>query len=228
MTKKMKGLYHKATLLEIYKKLYGAFGPQRWWPGDTPFEVAVGAVLTQNTNWSNVEKAIKNLKKEKLLGARRMHGLDRGRLARLIRPAGYFNVKTERLNAFVGFLMERYGGSMKRMMKEDVDVIREKLLGVHGVGPETADSIILYALEKPVFVIDAYTKRVLSRHGIGKQDGSYDEFQGLFHDAFGTGNSQTPFFNEFHALFVEAGKTYCRPKKPRCDECPLNGIEPVN
>ena len=223
----MKGQDHKATLLKIYERLYGAFGPRHWWPGDTPFEVAVGAVLTQNTNWLNVEKAIANLKKEKLLSARRIHGLDKGRLAQLIRPAGYFNVKAERLRAFVGFLMEQYGGSMRRMMKEDVDVIREKLFDVHGVGPETADSIILYALEKPVFVIDAYTKRVLSRHGIGKQEDSYERFQKLFHDAFGVGDSQTPFFNEYHALFVEAGKTYCRPRNPRCDECPLNGIEPV-
>jgi endonuclease-3 related protein len=223
----MKGQNTRSALLKIYEELYGTFGPQHWWPGDTPFEVAVGAILTQNTSWSNVERAIINLKKEKLLNARRIYGLDKGRLARLIRPAGYFNVKAERLKSFVRFLMKQYGGSMKKMMKEDINSIREELLGVHGVGPETADSIILYALDKSVFVIDAYTKRVLSRHGIGQQDESYERFQKLFHDAFDADDSQTQLFNEFHALFVAVGKTYCKPREPLCDKCPLNGIRHV-
>jgi endonuclease-3 related protein len=222
----MKGQDNKSILLKIFRELYGAFGPQHWWPGDTPFEVAVGAILTQNTNWLNVEKAIENLKKERLLSARRIYRLDKEQLALLIRPAGYFNVKAERLKSFVSFLVKQCGGSMKKLMTKDIISLREELLGVHGVGPETADSILLYALDKPVFVIDAYTKRVLSRHGIGKQDDPYDKFQIIFHDAFEANDSQKQFFNDFHALFVAVGKTYCKPQKPLCNDCPLNGIRP--
>ncbi len=142
----------------IYKELYRAFGPQHWWPGETPFEVAVGAILTQNTNWGNVEKAIGNLKAAKALSAKKIYGMPADRLAALIRPAGYFNVKAKRLNAFIRFFVENYHGSMARMKKdEDIHSLREELLSVNGIGPETADSILLYALEKPIFVIDAYT-----------------------------------------------------------------------
>lgn len=204
-------------LESIYKKLYQAFGPQHWWPGDTPFEVAVGAILTQNTNWGNVEKAIANLRTVRLLTARKMHEMPVDRLARLIRPAGYFNVKAKRLKAFMDFLMNEYNGSMRNMKKEDLHTLREKLLSVHGIGPETADSILLYALDKPVFVIDAYTKRVLSRHGIMGYDRQYHEFQGLFHSAV---KKDVRIFNEYHALFVMTGKNFCKPK-PVCDACPL-------
>jgi endonuclease-3 related protein len=228
----MKGQEHKTILIKMYERLYSAFGPRQWWPGDTPFEVAVGAILTQNTNWSNVEKAIANLKKGKLLSARAIHGLDKGRLARLIRPAGYFNIKAKRLKAFVGFLVRQYGGSLRRMLKQNIHSVREELLAVHGVGPETADSIILYALEKPVFVIDAYTRRVLSRHGILSYDEPYDKYQELFHRTFETDSdgeeSVTSFFNEFHALFVEVGKTYCRPREPLCEHCPLKEIRRID
>lgn len=204
-------------LLKIYHKLYSFYGPQNWWPGDTPFEVAVGAILTQNTNWSNVEKAIRNLKAEKMLSAHAMYKLPVERLAGLIRPAGYFNVKAKRLLSFLDFLMKDYGGSMKRMQKETTGTLREKLLAVNGIGPETADSILLYALDKPVFVIDAYTKRALSRHGILEYNASYDEYQELFHREF---DQDLRLYNEFHALFVMVGKDYCKPK-PRCETCPL-------
>jgi len=209
-----------SELMRIYDRLYSAFGPQHWWPGDTPFEIAVGAILTQNTNWGNVEKAIENLKREKALSARVIHKMPHEKLSRLIKPAGYFNIKAKRLKAFVDFLMKDYGGSLKRMENEDMHLIREKLLNVNGIGPETADSIILYALEKPIFVIDAYTKRVLSRHGIIDHDESYERFQRLFHSSL---KPDVRLFNEYHALFVRVGKTFCKPQ-PLCDACPLNGI----
>src|SRR5512135_3159638 len=207
-------------LLLIYNKLYSHFGPQHWWPGETPFEVAVGAILTQNTNWRNVEKAIDNLKREGKLNAHEIRKMAPGRLATLIKPAGYFNVKAKRLRHFVDFLLKEYSGRMAGMKKEKMDIIREKLLGVNGIGPETADSIILYALEKPVFVIDAYTKRVLSRHNIEKHDASYHSFQELFHSNL---RKDVQLFNEYHALLVRVAKEHCRPK-PLCTGCPLERL----
>jgi endonuclease III related protein len=204
----------------MYKKLYACFGPQHWWPGETPFEVAVGAILTQNTNWSNVEKAIANLKKDKVLSPKALHDLSPARLASLIRPAGYFNIKAKRLKNFIGLLINEYHGSMSKMAKEDLRSIRKKLLSVNGIGPETADSIMLYALEKPVFVIDAYTKRVLSRHNILDHDASYDAFQTLFHLKL---KKDVSLFNEYHALFVRLAKENCR-TKPLCAGCPLEGM----
>lgn len=211
----------RKPLTAIYRKLYADFGPQHWWPGDTPFEIAVGAILTQNTNWDNVERAIENLKRKRFLSARKMHSLPVRELASIIRPAGYFNVKARRLKAFMDFLMDHYGGSFKRMSREDTHVLRSKLLGVNGIGPETADSILLYALEKPVFVIDAYTRRVLSRHGIIGHDEPYDVYQGLFHSAL---KPDVALYNEYHALLVRVGKTNCRPGKPLCGNCPLDGV----
>jgi endonuclease-3 related protein len=209
----------KEILYAIYKKLYRAFGPQHWWPGDTPFEIAVGAILTQNTNWTNVEKAIQNLKRNNALSAHALHNISLRELAGLIRPTGYFNIKAKRLKAFIEFLMNNYHGSMKKMKHEDIISLREKLLSIHGVGSETADSIILYALDKPIFVIDAYTKRVLSRHGIMDYKDSYDTFQALFHDSL---KKDVRLFNEYHALFVIVGKTFCKRQNPICEKCPLN------
>jgi endonuclease-3 related protein len=207
-------------LLVVYNKLYAAFGPQHWWPGETPFEVAVGAILTQNTNWGNVEKAIANVRRERKLYAAALHALPASRLASLIRPAGYFNTKAKRLKHFIDFLVREYSGSMAKMKKEHADVIRKKLLDVNGIGPETADSIVLYALEKPVFVIDAYTKRVLSRHNILDHDCSYDKSQELFHLNV---ERDVQLFNEYHALIVRVAKEYCR-TKPLCAGCPLEGV----
>lgn len=207
-------------LLRIYKKLYASFGPQYWWPGETPLEVAVGAILTQNTNWGNVEKAIENLKKNHLLRPSALHGLSHDRLAELIRPAGYFNIKAKRLKNFIEFLMKEYRGSMNRMKKEDSRSVRKKLLSVNGIGPETADSIILYALGKPVFVIDAYTKRVFSRHNILDHDAPYEAFQEFFHAKL---KENVSLFNEYHALVVRLAKEYCR-TKPVCTGCPLERI----
>ncbi|MCE5195324.1 MAG: hypothetical protein LLF28_07765 [Nitrospiraceae bacterium] len=207
-------------LIEIYKKLYKAFGHQDWWPGDSPFEVAVGAILTQNTNWGNVEKAINNLKKEKALKAKTIHEMPVKKLALLIRPAGYFNVKSKRLKSFINFLMNDYHGSMQRLKKDKMNSLRQKLLSVNGIGHETADSILLYALDKPIFVIDAYTKRVLSRHKILGYDESYEKFQELFHSSL---KRDVKLFNEYHALFVRLGKMFCK-TKPDCEGCPLNLI----
>jgi len=204
-------------IIQIYNKLYSAFGPQHWWPGDTPFEIAVGAILTQNTNWGNVEKAINNLKKEKALSAKAIHDMPVKKLAALIQPSGYFNVKAKRLKAFINFLMNEYRGGMANMKKEDMHTLRHKLLNVNGIGPETADSILLYALDKPIFVIDAYTKRALSRHKILGHDESYEKFQELFHAAL---EKDVKLFNEYHALFVRIAKTFCK-TKPLCEECPL-------
>jgi len=219
--------YHSAIrnqqseiLLEIYRRLYDVFGPRHWWPAETPFEVMVGAILTQNTSWINVEKAIQNLKSKGVLTPEGIYRLRQSRLASLIRPSGFFRIKADRLKAFVHFLSDEYAGSIQRMENEETEVLREKLLGVKGIGPETADSILLYGLRKPIFVVDAYTERVLSRHGIVPEEVSYGEVQGLFmrhlpHDE--------RFFNEYHALLVHVGKTFCR-KAPRCEVCPLNGI----
>jgi endonuclease-3 related protein len=209
--------------LEIfYKTLFRAFGPQHWWPADTPFEVAVGAILTQNTNWANVEKALRNLKAARVLSAKKLYDTPAAEIAALIRPAGYFTVKTKRLKAFMAFLVENYRGSMKRMKDEDMQKMRRELLSVHGIGPETADSILLYALEKPVFVIDAYTKRVLSRHAIMNYDESYEVFQGLFHSSL---KRDARLYNEYHALIVAVGKAFCKPQ-PLCAQCPLSKYLP--
>jgi endonuclease-3 related protein len=206
-------------LREIYRSLYKSFGPQHWWPGDTPFEIAVGAILTQNTNWGNVEKAIQNLKSRDALSAKVINAMPAEKVAELIRPAGYFNIKTQRLKSFINFLVKEHHGSMKKMKSGETQLLREQLLSVNGIGPETADSILLYALGKPVFVIDAYTKRVLSRHRILDDRRSYDEFQSLFH---ATLKKDEKLFNEYHALFVKLGKTFCRKSKPLCDTCPLS------
>ncbi len=208
-------------LEKIYHALYGAFGPQHWWPGETPFEVAVGAILTQNTNWTNVERAIANLKKASALDPLAMHGMSEERLAELIRPSGYYNVKAKRLKAFISFLVEGYSGKTEAMSREETGALREKLLSIKGIGKETADSILLYALGKPVFVIDAYTKRVLSRHNVLSMDDAYDDFQSLFHSGLGP---HSPLYNEYHALFVRTGKDFCRPGSPACKGCPIEGF----
>jgi endonuclease-3 related protein len=211
-------------LMAVYKLLFKVLGPQHWWPGDTPFEISVGAILTQNTNWGNVEKAIKNLKVARVLNAKKIHDMPANSLAALIRPAGYFNIKAKRLKAFISFLMDNYHGSMATMKRQDGHMLREKLLEVNGIGPETADSILLYALGKPIFVIDAYTRRVLSRHKIMEHDKSYEEFQELFHLSL---RKDPKLFNEYHALFVALGKSYCKPR-PLCERCPLNSLLPIS
>ncbi len=211
----------RTLLMKIYQKLYDAYGPRHWWPGETPLEVMVGAILTQNTSWNNVEKAIQKLKDKGVLDARGIHQLKESCLARLIRSSGYYRIKAERLKVFVNFLFENYDGNIKRMRKEALQTMREKLLQVKGIGPETADSILLYGLKKPIFVVDAYTKRILSRHGMVSENASYGEIQRLFMDFL---PPDERLFNEYHALLVHLGKTLCK-RVPRCDICPLKGIE---
>jgi len=210
----------KKRLLMLYDRLYQYFGPQYWWPGDSPFEVAIGAILTQNTNWQNVQKTIDNLKKHKMLSPKTIYNLSIERLADLIRPSGYYNIKAKRLKNFVSFIVESHSGSLMNLKKYEIQNIRKSLLSISGVGKETADSIILYALDKPIFVIDAYTKRVLSRHGIINNLSNYDECQALFHDNL---DNNLEFYKEYHALFVMVGKHYCKPK-PNCNNCPLRGF----
>lgn len=210
----------KDKLNEAFDLLSKHFGPRRWWPGDSAFEIIVGAILTQNTNWKNVEKAIENLKRENLLSPKKLLELHPGTLASLIKPAGFFRLKTKRLRNFLKYFVEEYDGSAEAMAERPLSSLREELLSINGIGQETADSILLYALNKPIFVIDAYTKRILLRHDLCLDEAIYNDLQELFTDSL---PEDVKLFNEYHALIVEVGKTYCRPKNPRCDDCPLNG-----
>lgn len=211
----------KEKLASIYTQLYKHFGPQAWWPGDTPFEVMVGAVLTQNTNWTNVEKAMDNLKRAGVMSFEGLSQLPVDLLAEYIRPAGYFNIKAGRLRNLFAAIDEQYGGSLDAMLKEETVELRRVLLSVKGIGPETADSILLYAAERPVFVVDAYTYRILLRHDLIPEDFDYDDLQQLFMDNM---EQNAGLFNEFHALLVCAGKDFCKKTTPRCSICPLEGV----
>jgi len=208
----------RTELLRIFDLLLDRYGPLHWWPAETPLEVCVGAILTQNTNWGNVEKAIANLKREGVLAVEALRELPRERLAGLIRPAGFFNVKTVRLRAFLDWLQERYGGSLEQMFAGDWQVLREELLGVKGVGRETADSILLYAGHKPTFVVDAYTVRLFSRLGLLPGRAGYEEVRALFIENL---PGDAALFNEYHALIVQHSKEHCR-SKPRCPGCALH------
>ncbi len=211
------------VLREYYDALFAAHGPQHWWPGCTPFEVIVGAILTQNTSWSNVEPAIENLRREKLLTPRAIASVSLTRLARLIRSSGYFRQKAKKLKAFVRFLRAEYHGSLAEMFRTPTPALREELLAVHGIGPETADSILLYAGKHPVFVVDAYTRRILERHSLAEAKHSYEDLRQLFERSLSAGAA---LYNEFHALIVHTGKHYCRARDPRCNECALNHLLP--
>ena len=207
---------------QIHLRLLRAFGPQGWWPADTPFEVMLGAVLTQNTNWQNVERAIENLKAAGALEPAALARVPQSRLAQWIKPSGYFNVKAQRLRAFLAWYMRRTGnGSVKNLRGIRTSELRAELLSVNGIGPETADSILLYALGRRRFVVDAYTRRFLLRHNLITPTASYDNIRLMFEQ--GLPNS-VKLYNEFHALIVNLGKNICRPKNPRCDTCPLRKL----
>ena len=201
----------------MYKAMASHYGPTHWWPGDTAFEIAIGAILTQNTAWTNVEKAIANLKQADLLHPRRMAAASLAELETAIRPSGYYRQKAERLHIFCHFLIENHGGSMKRLATLPLERLRPMLLAVKGIGPETADDILLYACEKPVFVVDAYTRRILARHGLVEENIPYDALQQLFHDHV---PRQVALYKEYHGLIVWTGKDYCR-RHPACAGCPL-------
>lgn len=207
--------------MEMYDLMLNHFGPQHWWPAEDALEMMVGAILTQNTSWNNVEKAIKNLKKRGILNIKALHGIAVPELAEEIRPAGYFNIKAARLKNLIKFIVERYDGDISMLLMEKTDILREGLLSIRGVGPETADSILLYAVERPIFVIDSYTHRILNRHSLADDQASYYELQELFMDNMA---EDTGLFNEFHALIVRIGKQYCR-RKPLCSICPLEKWE---
>jgi endonuclease III related protein len=209
----------KRRLEDIFKRLYSVFGPQHWWPADNAFEVMVGAILTQNTNWSNVQKAILALKEKKLLSVRKLNQLSLKKLAGLIKSAGYYNVKALRLKNFLKFLFDCYAAKFKHMHDQDLKTLRAQLLTIKGIGPETADSMLLYALNKPVFVVDAYTKRILSRHGLIKAETDYSQCQDIFMRNLKHG---VKLFGEYHALLVKLGKDYCRKQNPKCEICPLS------
>jgi endonuclease-3 related protein len=214
-----------ADLFAYYKTLSKTLGPMHWWPARTRFEVIVGAILTQNTAWTNVERAISNLRRERLLTPRAIERVPTARLAQLVRSSGYFRQKAKKLKAFVWFLKREYAGSLTRMFRAPTIELRERLLAVHGIGPETADSILLYAGEHPVFVVDAYTHRILERHGLHAGKPQYETVRALFESSL---PREARVYNEFHALLVNVGKNWCRTQNPRCEECPLQKHLPAH
>lgn len=207
-------------IVEIHTRLFDHFGPQHWWPGETPFEIMLGAVLTQNTSWRNVSKVIETLKGEGLLSFSALEALPTEVLAEKIRPSGYYNQKAKRLKGLFAAIRED-SGDLETFLDQDGATLREKLLAVKGIGPETADSITLYAAAKPVFVVDAYTYRILLRHDLIADDAGYEEIQELFLRKLPT---ETQLFNEYHALLVRLAKEYCKKNNPLCDACPLQGL----
>ncbi len=210
----------RQRLMIIFETLLSAFGSRHWWPGDSPLEVMVGAVLTQNTSWKNVEKAIANMKDRSIMDMTRLAEIDERELAEIIRPAGFYNVKSRRLKAFIADFHRRFNGSIEGTASVTTQALRDYLLDIDGIGPETADSILLYALERPVFVVDAYTKRFLKNHRLFVGSVDYHEVQRFFVDNL---PEDTHVFNEFHALIVYLCQQFCR-KRPECTACPLAGF----
>ena len=207
-------------LTGIYRLLFDHYGPQYWWPGQGRFEIIAGAILTQNTNWRNVEKAIKNLKEAGCLGTEELYKMDIGMLAELIRPAGYYNIKAKRLKNFLDWLFENYDGDLDRLENLSGYELRSELLRIKGIGFETADSILLYAFDRAVFVVDTYTCRILGRHGFIEAPADYEQVRELLEDSL---PADVELFNEYHALLVRLGKEYCKPK-PQCGGCPLEAL----
>jgi endonuclease-3 related protein len=212
--------YLNQRLTEIYRLLFARYGPQHWWPGDTPFEVIVGAILTQSAAWGNVEKAISNLKQARAMSPASLRKIPLGKLAKLVYPSGYYNAKALKLKSFVEHLEKSHGDSLEMLFSLDMQHLRSDLLNIHGIGPETADSIILYAAYKPIFVIDAYTRRIIARLGLSPSQDNYSAFQTLF---MANLPADEKLFNEYHALLVRLGKEVCK-KVPLCSECCLKQL----
>jgi endonuclease-3 related protein len=210
----------ESTIRQIYRKLLTAYGPQHWWPGDSPLEVVVGAILTQNTGWKNVERAIDALKKAGCLSWHRLHELPEAKLADLIRASGTYRVKAARIKAFVDALFRDHGGSLDSMLGGNLETARKRLLAIAGIGPETADAILLYAGGRLTFVVDAYTRRILHRHFLASPDDDYESIRQMFQKAIAP---HEQIYNEYHALLVELGKRHCRPHA-LCDGCPLRDL----
>ena len=213
------------AFIEAYTRLFEHFGAQGWWPGETPIEIVVGAVLTQNTNWENVRKAIVNLKDAGVLDLYSLLELPPEILAEHVRPSGYYNIKTRRLKNLLCMIRDNYGGNLDGLLADQTATARENLLSVQGIGPETADSILLYAGGHPVFVIDAYTHRIFSRHGLVAEESDYDSIQEVFESRL---PRDPALYNEFHALIVMTGKHFCKKTTPLCDRCPLRGFNNMN
>ena len=208
----------RKKLKDLYIGLLAAYGHQGWWPAETSYEVMVGAILTQNTNWKNVERAIANLKRENLLSPAALARVPTEQLAEVIRPAGYYRIKAARLKNFITMLVRDFGGDLGALFALRTSSLREAVLAVSGIGPETADSIVLYAAHKSVFVIDAYTARILYRHGVIDIDATYEDMQALMQDSLA---EDVAMFQEYHALLVEVGKRQCKKAAPVCAGCPL-------
>ena len=211
-------------LQDVYERLLGAYGLQHWWPGDSAFEVIVGAILTQSASWANVEKALANLKAAGALSHRALQRMDEGVIAELIRPSGYFNAKARKLKALVEMVHRRFDGHLHCLLRVETAELRDVLLATHGIGPETADSIVLYAAGRPSFVIDAYTRRLFSRLGMQPERDTYEAWRSLFMDAL---PADAALFNEYHALIVAHGKDVCRKREPLCGECVLLEVCPT-
>ena len=209
--------------MTVYERLHEALGPQSWWPGESPFEVMIGAVLVQNTSWKNVERAIGNLREAGLLEAHALYAVPLKELEELVRPAGYYRIKARRLHSLLEFFVTRYDGSIEAMRATPVEELRRELLGVHGIGPETADSILLYAGELPVFVVDAYTHRIFARHGWISFEDDYHAIQEYFQSNL---PDDVQLYNEYHALIVRLGKHFCQKSNPKCAKCPLHDYLP--
>ncbi|MSQ13370.1 MAG: hypothetical protein EXR47_04410 [Dehalococcoidia bacterium] len=211
----------RARLLEVYRRLYDTYGPQHWWPGETPFEVCIGAILTQAASWSNVEKGLANLKDAGVFSVKALRETPQHELAQLLYPCGYYNAKARKLKAFVDHLGERYSDDLGAFLARPAEALRDELLGVHGIGEETADDIVLYAAGQPSFVVDAYTRRLLARLGLADSTWPYERRRALFMDAL---PRDAALFNEYHALIVRHGKERCRKREPLCEGCPLLGV----
>ena len=212
-----------------YRKMRQHSGHRRWWPGESPFEICVGAILTQNTNWQNVERAIQNLKRNRALNLRAIHEREQDALAQLIRPAGYYNVKAKRLKAFVARITSHYQSSLDSFFQQDTQSARKELLDIRGIGPETADSILLYAGNHPTFVVDAYTKRIFARHRWVEESADYHQIKTLCETQLANPpqKDRLDYWQDYHAQIVNVGKNFCRPKNPRCDVCPLESLLPA-
>ncbi len=208
------------NLLTIYEVLLSKYNNQNWWPADTPFEVIIGAILTQNVSWINVEKAIKNLKDEDILEPEKLHKKEVDEIAPLIRSSRFYNEKAKKIKNFMNFFFDEYNGNLSNMSREDLVILRQKLLGIKGIGEETVDSILLYACNKPIFVVDAYTKRIFSRYGFAKDTASYQDIQKFFMENL---PQDTELYNDFHAQIVHLGKNICK-TLPQCNICPVREI----
>jgi endonuclease-3 related protein len=210
-------------LMDAYERMLAKFGPQHWWPGDSPFEIMVGAVLVQNTSWRNVEHAINNLRDAGVMDTHSLYKVPPADLAELIRPAGYYQLKTKRLRNLLRFVVEQYDGSLESMFSTSLGSLREQLLEINGIGPETADAILLYAGGVPTFVVDTYTHRILARHGWLDYDAAYDDIKDYFESTL---PDDAALYNEYHALLVRVGKDYCKRSAPNCEACPLADMLP--